>query len=153
MSVAVRLTKLDSSGNDIGHIDFERKEIMDTDVLPFINSNVQRAQKGAPTLFIITDEYHVINVNVRIYGTTTESKLTELRNFILAGGIVRVYPKYYEDPTIYYDCFIMPETLQLISAFSGESMAGKKLKLQFLETTFENQYVIDEDVSGEIVIE
>ena len=149
MSVAIRLTKLDSSGNDIGHIDFERKEIMDTDVLPFIDSNVQRAQKGAPTLFIITDEYHVINVNVRIFGTTTESKLTELRNFILAGGIVRVYPKYYEDQATYYDCFIEPKSLQLISAFSGESMAGKKLKLQFLETDETSQYV----VSDEIVIE
>ena len=29
MSVAVRLTKLDNSGNDVGHIDFDRKEIME----------------------------------------------------------------------------------------------------------------------------
>ncbi len=153
MSIAVRLTKLDNSGNDIGHIDFGRKEILDSEVFPFIDSRIARAQNGAPTLIIASDEYHIIKIDFRIHGTVTEGKLTGLRNFILAGGVVRVFPKWYDDPSVYYDCIVRPETLQLISAFSGQSRAGKKLSIEFLETTQEHQYVIDEDVSGEITIE
>lgn len=152
MSVAVRLTKLDDSGNDIGHIDFDRKEILDSEVFPFIDSRIERAQKGTPTLIIASDEYHIIKIDFRIHGTVTEGKLTGLRNFILSGGTVRVFPKWYDDPSIYYDCIIRPETLQLISAFSGQSRAGKKLSIEFLEVTQENQYIIETDVSDEIAI-
>lgn len=149
MATAVRLTKLDSDGNPVTNINFDAFEIMNTEVAPVIETVTQRSQKGAPTLFIIADEYAEIEIEFLIYGTATETKLTELRNFILANGIVRVYPKYRSDPSTYWDCFVDPETIPVQFGFSGYSRGNKKVKIKFIETDQSSQYVVSEEITLE----
>ena len=145
MAIAVRIQKLDSNKNPIGNIDFQRYEIVDTVVEPFQPSKVQRSQKGAPTLFILGDPWHVVRIRCRIHGKSTQDKLTEIRNYIRSQGILRVYPKYYKDQTQYFDCFIQPE-IAIDFLFSGEYKAGDTINLVFLETDQSSQVVVSSDV-------
>jgi len=146
MATAVRLAKLDSDGVVITNINFERYEIMKSRVIPKTKSVVAKSQGGKKTLFILENEHMVIEIQIRIYGTATETKLTELRSFIMAGGIVRVYPRYITAPSVYNDCFIEPDNIPLSFGFSGESNAGEKVKLLFHETDQDSQYVVSEDI-------
>jgi len=155
MPIAVRIQKLDSDSNPIGNIDFYRYEQASAQVVSDQESVVQKAQNGAPTLFIQNDEYAVLQFETINYGKSTTDKFTELRNFINAGGIVRVYHKYYYEVYVaaggggassYYDCFIKPETLPIEQLFSGEYKRGDKIKLLFYETDQDSQYVVSEEI-------
>lgn len=146
MATAIRLAKLDSGGSVTGNIDFDQKEIMQADVRSNQKSISEDAQNGDPTLTIIGDEFMLITIIFLVYGTATESKFTELRNFINAGGIVRVYPKYIAAPSTYYDCHVSPGSIPVMFAFSGESRGGIPVTLVFNETTQESQYVVSEEI-------
>jgi hypothetical protein len=150
MSIAIKMEKYDADLNAQGEINFERHEIMQTITEPNLDTNIIYSQKGKPTLFIISDDYTLINITVRVHGTETESKLIQLKNFIQSGGFVRVYPKYFQDPAIWFDCIVDPKSIPASVNFAGESMAGKTVILNMIEYTQENQYVIEDD---EITIE
>jgi len=153
MGVAVRIQKLDSDSSPISNIDFQRYEVAKLRVISKQKSIVQNAQNGDPTLTVMGDEWAIIEIEIRNYGKSTTDKFTEMRNFINTGGILRVYPKYYQEvivdegsATVYYDCFIKPGTLPIEQLFSGEYKAGDKIKLKFYETDQDSQYVVSEDI-------
>lgn len=151
--IAVRIAKIASDGSVAGNVDFYRHEVARMPVRSAQDSEIQRAQNGAPTLFIATDEFAVIEMTVRNYGKSTTDKFTELRNFINAGGILRVYYKYFYEVTVsggtasaHYDCFILPHELPVDELFSGEYSAGRMIKLRLYETSQSSQYTISDDI-------
>lgn len=146
---AVRLTKLDSDNLPVGNINFDRKEVMRSEVRSNQKSVSLDSQSGNPTLMILSDEYMSVPITFLSFGTATENKFTELRNFIKAGGIVRVYPKFIAAPTVYYDCHIVPASIPVAFGFSGESRGGVPVNLVFKETIQESQYVVSEEITIE----
>lgn len=146
MAIAIRIQKLDSDLNPIGNVDFERYEIMDTRVNPVIETNIQRAQAGQPTLFILSDQWHSVSVQFRIHGQTTQNKMTQLRNYIRSGELLRIYPKWYKDETFFFDSFVDPGSIPLEFLFSGEYKGGDSLNLIFLEADKSSQAVMEEDL-------
>jgi len=148
MPTAVRIQTLDSASQPVANVNFERYEIENTRVLPVDDESFeQESQSGDPTLFLLKDPWHVINIRVRIHGASTEAKLTVIRNFIRAGGIVRVFPKYFSgDIDDFYDCYIRPESIPINSLFSGESRANEIVSLVFRETDQASQYIVSEDI-------
>lgn len=146
MATAVRFQKLNSSGVSIGNVDFERYEIKDSRVLSTQESIMQKAQNGDPTLFLQADEYLFVEIQFRNHGNSTTAKFTEMRNFINAGGILRLFPKYISDSANYYDGFIEPKALPVEQLFSGEYKGGDIIKVKFYESTMDSQYVAAEDI-------
>lgn len=146
MATAIRIQKLDSSLNPVGNVDFERYEIIDTRVNPVLEANIQRAQTGKPTLFILSDQWHSVSVQFRIHGKTTQDKMTELRNYIRSGELLRIFPKWYKDQTYFFDGFVDPGTITLEFLFSGEYKMGDSINLTFFEADKSNQTVMEEDL-------
>ena len=149
MATALRLTKLDSNGDPISNINFEQYEVTVGQVRGNQRSNQQDAQTGNPTFIIIGDEYISVAITFRNHGPTTETKLNELRNFIKAGGIVRLYPKYIDAASSCYDCFVDPATIPIMDIFSGKARGDGRIKLLFRETDQASEVVISEEITIE----
>jgi hypothetical protein len=146
MATGVRITKVNSSGTPIGNIDFERYECMEGSVVPAQKNKVQRAQNRKPTLLLIGDLWYDIFVTIRVHGNSTINKLTSLQNFIYSGRTVRVYPKFYKDPSNYYKCIIDPATIPLESLFSAEYKAGDTITLTFHQHEKGSVVTIEDDI-------
>lgn len=130
---ALRFQTLDASGAVLGTIDFLRKEVTDVEEVPKDRSFVQESQSHKPTLFVRQGNFLVFEAQIRIHGASTEGKLNNLRNHTKNGLGVRIYPKYYQDESINFDGFILPN-MPVLHAFSGESSAGKIVTITFMQT-------------------
>lgn len=146
MAMAIRIKKLDSNLNPIGNVDFQRHEILDTRVDPVLKTNIQSAQTGQPTLFILSDQWFAVMIQFRIHGQSTQNKMTELRNYIRSGKLLRIYPKWYKDQTYFFDGFIDPASIPLEFLFSGEYKGGETINLTFLEADKSGQTMMEEDL-------
>lgn len=132
MAIAVQIKTLDSGGNpDGGIINFEQYEVMHSQSFPKHNISVRRSQNGKPTMFKLNDYTILVNVLVRIYGESTQGKLTTIRNHSRKELGFRVYMQYIENSAFYRDCYISPE-IPIDFAFAGEYKAGNTYNLNFI---------------------
>lgn len=151
VGTAVRIQTLDSDGNALGTLDFLRYEIANVDVQPSaaVRGVEQVAQGGAPTLLLRQDGaatvYQEVLVQVRIHGATTTGKLLTIRSHILNGGTVRVFPRWVDDQSLFFDCYIQPQIITH-ALFSGEARGGDIKNLVFKETDMTSQVVATSDV-------
>lgn len=156
MSTALRIQTLDGSstpGSPIADVDFDRKEVTNVEIFPAVETVIKRSQKGNPTLFLRqavgATPYHTIRVDFRIHGITTTNKLVTIRNHLLGGGTLRIYPKYYSDDSTFYDCFAEPKFLNDL-IFSGEQKGGERETIIFHESDQTSQVTVG---TGVVVVE
>lgn len=150
MSNAIRIDTLNSSLAIQGTLHFARYEATETDAAPIFKSTVQTAQNGQPTFLLLmdtTNPYSRIPVTFRIHGDSTLGKLRTIRNHLLSGGgnLLRLYPKYVDDQSLFYDCIVDPGSIPDQSVFSGEDRAGQTVTLEFVEITKDGQSIVIDD--------
>lgn len=150
MAKSIRIDTMDSSLAVQGTMYFERYEATETDANPIFKSTVQTAQNGQPTFLMLmdtTNPFSRISVTFRIHGDSTLGKLRTIRNHLMSGGgnVLRLYPKHYDDPSLYYDCVVDPGSIPDQSIFSGENRGGQSVTLEFIEITKDGQNIVIDD--------
>lgn len=135
MANAIKIATLDSSLNPQGTFWFEGKESADGQVSPHVEWVEQRAQNGKPTFFIkhTTDSIYRNGVlQIRVHGQSTLTDLLNIRNHIIGGNLVRIYPRWRDAVGLYYDAFLEPDIIEQ-SVFSGFQKGGDYVSLKFHE--------------------
>lgn len=150
MANAIKIQTLDSDNSTIlGTLFFERKEAAAGQAMPRVRTAEQVAQNGQPTFLILQNSvipYRIVNVQFRIHGISTLGKLLTIRDHLLSARLVRVFPKWQSDQSVFYDCFADPASIPEQHFFSGEDRGGEILNLEFREGTLDNQVVAEFDV-------
>ncbi len=145
MTTALKIQILDSSLVPVVDVNFIEQEILQAQPRPVQPSVLQRAQNGKPTLFVIGDPWHEIDVTFRIHSGDTISRLTTLRSNARLGTILRVYPQYIDDPAMWFDCIISAE-IPLNWLFSGRQVVGDIFTITFVEADQTASTVMDDDI-------
>jgi hypothetical protein len=148
MAVGVRFEQLDSSLQPTGgSVEFNKNEVADAGIVPSITVAQQTAQNGKPTFFIKegNNPYRTVNITIFVLGDSTLGKLRTIRDHILTSNLIRVYPKYAEDTSLFLDGFVNPNLLDE-SLFSGESKMGETVNLSFTEADKSNQVGVEQDL-------
>lgn len=153
MSTAIRISTLDDDLLPVTNYDFERAEAERGRVYPIIPYMLQRDQYARGYAAIkaeLSSVYRGGTINIRVKGQSTLDDLAAIRTYLLGGGLVRLAPKYYSDPSIFYDCFIDIGDLLRYFALSGEDAAGEIITLRFYELDLSNQAaVVDDELYGD----
>lgn len=146
MSTAVYMQKLDANGDPDGNtISFEQYEIMNVNVFPVQKNSIEQNLRGDSYFFLQAQKaYHTIDMQIRIFGDTTQTKLSSIRSQMWDNEGIRIYPVYISNPSYYFDCFISPD-INALYIFAGEYKAGDIVNLQFIEYTKQEQVVMDDD--------
>lgn len=137
MATAMRIQTLDGALEPQATFDFENYEVAEGDILPEIDYTVQRAQNGQPTVILKTAAdslYRNGEIRLRVHGPTTLAKLYSIRNHLLGGLLIRIYPKYIDAPSIYFIGFLDMRSFLEQSAFSGLDMGNNFIRLNFYES-------------------
>lgn len=94
---------------------------------------VQRSQDGAPTLFLLDENYKTVAIRFRLNRRGTLQKLKNLRDWKSDGGRLLVYPAMQSDTSLYYDCVLEPGSIPDGLFRRGWQAAGETLTVRFLE--------------------
>jgi len=150
----MRIQILDESLTPQGNFDFLPYEAIDGEIFPEINYSLLRDQNGKGTVIIKGDEsivYRNGRVTMRVAGLSTLSKLYSLRNHLMSGNLVRIFPKWQDDESVYYDGFLNIKALPEQVFFAGYNMAGKTFNIDFYELDLTSQsIVVDDEFPGDI---
>lgn len=146
MPTALKIEILNAAGSSVENtVLFQKYEILQGTVFPVDDVNIKRAQKGAPTMFILSDAWHELKIAFRIHGYSTLAKFTTIRNSLRAGKQLRVYPKYLEDESYYFECLADPRQFILESTTSGQNMANQSAEILFIQSN-NQEIVMDDDI-------
>lgn len=145
---AARIQTLDGDLLPVDTYDFATNEIMRLEALAQQELFLPARQNGQPELIVKSDWreiYRSGEIHFRIHSTSTLSKLLEIRNYLLGGGMVRIFPKWIGDASVFYDGMLDIAALPEQFFFSGLDCAGKELRVAFLELDLSNQAVVVDD--------
>jgi len=128
VDTAVTITDLSSSAV----ITFYQNEIAESAVENYISAQESRLQGNNPHIEVSGEEYKIIELQIRVDGSSTRDKLETLRSGAAAGHLFRVYPAKVDLSGAYYDCLLPPDVV-IDFIFSGYEMAGEIQALRFYE--------------------
>jgi len=153
MATAIRISTLDEDLLPTANYDFERAEAARSRVFPIIQAEVRRDKDGIGYATIkssLESIYRNGIVGIRVKGKSTLDDLNTIRSHLLRGDLVRIFPKYYGDASVFYDGFLDIPNLLRYFALGGEDAAGEILNLRFWELDLNNQaVVVDDELYGD----
>lgn len=133
MANALKFVKL-VGGEESTAYNFTEQEVIRADVKPAQNTRTDRAARGKPTLMLLSDPYHVIDIVIRVDGFETLDKLNSIRKAILAGSDFRCYPALIDESAAYFDGFMDPQQLVRRIYHAGQNASNERLQIQFIES-------------------
>jgi len=136
MATAMRIQTLNGALEPQATFDFDNKEVAEGDILPNIDYSLQRAQNGQPVVILKTDSdnlYRYGEIRIRVHGPGTLTKLYSIRNHLLGGLLIRLYPIYEDADSPYLIGFADMRTFTEQAVFSGKDMGNIFIRLTFFE--------------------
>jgi len=140
MATAMRIVTLNGALEPQATFNFENYEVAEGDILPEIDYTVQRAQNGQPTVILKTavdSVYRNGEIRLRVHGATTLAKLYSIRNHLLQGLLVRLYPIYEDDDSDYLIGFLDMRAFREQNVFSGYDAGNDFIRLNFYESSLQ----------------
>ncbi|OGB61469.1 MAG: hypothetical protein A2Y94_13905 [Caldithrix sp. RBG_13_44_9] len=142
----VKIEIIDSdSGSILNTLNFSQAECPQIQDQDNVETVIQRSQTGKPTLFINSDEWQILQLNIRMKFLETLTKLTHIYNAAKSGHYFRVYPHLLLDDSLYFSCFMSPAQWPRETTAFGRQKAGEIVRLEFLEKDHDYP-IMDDDV-------
>jgi len=135
-----------STGDVINTLNFNQTECPQIQDQDEIETIIQRSQTGKPTLFINSEEWQILQLNIKLKYLETLNKLTHIYNAAKTGHYFRIYPYLLLDEMLYFNCLMKPIQWHREMTTFGRQKAGDVIRLEFLEKDHDYPIMDDDEI-------